>query len=181
MPGTITSSKRETRQVEQANASERMPVVFIHGLWVLPSSWDRWADLFEDAGYAAVTPSWPDDPETVAEARPHPEVPAKKTPGQAADHTAEVTGGRRKTRPSSIPHPAGCAEHHPPPPALYRGQRAPSPLPPRAAPPPPHTTARRARAPPPHPPPSAPPPPPSPPTNTNRRGRTLASRGRGGV
>ena len=47
---TTTSSDRETRQVEQANSSGRTPVVFIHGLWLLPSSWDRWADFFEDAG-----------------------------------------------------------------------------------------------------------------------------------
>jgi non-heme chloroperoxidase len=46
--------------------------VFIHGLWLLPSSWDRWAALFEEAGYATLTPSWPDDPETVAEARANP-------------------------------------------------------------------------------------------------------------
>ena len=58
--GTITS--REAEQVERANASEKTPVVFIHGLWLLPSSWDRWAELFEQAGYAAVTPAWPDDP-----------------------------------------------------------------------------------------------------------------------
>jgi pimeloyl-ACP methyl ester carboxylesterase len=50
-------TEREAQQVEQANASGRTPVVFIHGLWLLPSSWDRWADLFEKAGYAAVTPS----------------------------------------------------------------------------------------------------------------------------
>src|SRR4051812_2698069 len=92
MSATITSSDREMRQGEQANASGRTPVVFIHGLWLLPSSWDRWADLFEDAGYAALTPSWPDDPETVAEARAHPEVLAGKTLGQIADHTAEVIG-----------------------------------------------------------------------------------------
>jgi non-heme chloroperoxidase len=90
---TSSSTERETRQVDQANASGRTPVVFIHGLWLLPSSWDRWAELFEEAGYAAVTPSWPDDPETVAEARAHPEVFAGKTLGQVADHTAEVIGG----------------------------------------------------------------------------------------
>jgi non-heme chloroperoxidase len=50
MPSTMTSSERETRQVEQANASGLTPVVFIHGLWLLPSSWDRWADFFEEAG-----------------------------------------------------------------------------------------------------------------------------------
>jgi pimeloyl-ACP methyl ester carboxylesterase len=106
MPSTITSSERETRQVEAANASERTPVVFIHGLWLLPSSWDRWADLFEAAGYAAVTPSWPDDPETVAEARANPEVFARKTLGQVADHTAEVIGGLEK-KPAVIGHSTG--------------------------------------------------------------------------
>jgi pimeloyl-ACP methyl ester carboxylesterase len=106
MPPTITSSDRETRQVEQANASERTPVVFIHGLWLLPSSWERWADLFENAGYAAVTPSWPDDPETVAEARANPEVFAKKTLGQVADHTAEVIG-RLDRKPAVIGHSTG--------------------------------------------------------------------------
>jgi pimeloyl-ACP methyl ester carboxylesterase len=106
MPPTVTSSDRETRQVEQANASGRTPVVFVHGLWLLPSSWDRWADLFEDAGYAAVTPSWPDDPETVAEARAHPEVLAKKTLGQVADHTAELIG-RLDKKPAVMGHSTG--------------------------------------------------------------------------
>ncbi|MDQ1586473.1 MAG: non-heme chloroperoxidase, partial [Actinomycetota bacterium] len=53
--------------VERVNATGRTPVVFIHGLWLLPSSWDRWAAVFEEAGYAPITPGWPDDPETVAE------------------------------------------------------------------------------------------------------------------
>src|SRR6516162_6548724 len=65
-------------QVARANASGHTPVVFIHGLWLLPSSWDRWAAVFEDAGYAALTPSWPDDPETVEGARAEPEVLANK-------------------------------------------------------------------------------------------------------
>lgn len=88
---TITG--REAQQVERANASGKTPVVFIHGLWLLPSSWDRWASLFEEAGYAALTPSWPDDPESVEEARAIPEVLAKKSLGQIADHTAEVIAG----------------------------------------------------------------------------------------
>jgi non-heme chloroperoxidase len=106
MQPTITLSERETRQVEQANASGRTPVVFIHGLWLLPSSWERWADFFEDGGYAAVTPSWPDDPETIAEARANPEVFAKKTLGQVADHTSEVIGGLEK-KPAVIGHSTG--------------------------------------------------------------------------
>jgi pimeloyl-ACP methyl ester carboxylesterase len=97
---------RETQQIEQANASGRTPVVFIHGLWLLPSSWDRWAQLFEEAGYAALTPSWPDDPETVEEARANPDVFAKKTLGQIADHTAEVIGKLTK-KPAVMGHSTG--------------------------------------------------------------------------
>jgi pimeloyl-ACP methyl ester carboxylesterase len=103
---SIALTERETHQIEQANASGRTPVVFIHGLWLLPSSWDRWADFFEDAGYAAVTPSWPDDPETVAEARAHPEVLAGKTLGQVADHTAAVIVGLEK-KPAVMGHSTG--------------------------------------------------------------------------
>ena len=58
-------SERELEQIERANATTATPVVFIHGLWLLPSSWDAWAELFEEAGYVALTPDWPDDPETV--------------------------------------------------------------------------------------------------------------------
>jgi pimeloyl-ACP methyl ester carboxylesterase len=83
-------SERENRQIEAANASGNTPVVFIHGLWLLPSSWDNWADFFQRADYAPLTPDWPDDPETVEDARANPEVLAKKTLGQVADHTTEV-------------------------------------------------------------------------------------------
>jgi pimeloyl-ACP methyl ester carboxylesterase len=83
-------SERENGQIKAANASGRTPVVFIHGLWLLPSSWDNWASFFEEAGYAALTPDWPDDPETVEGARAEPEVVAKKTLAQVADHTTEV-------------------------------------------------------------------------------------------
>ena len=99
-------TERETRQVEQANASGRTPVVFIHGLWLLPSSWDRWASLFEEAGYAALTPDWPDDPETVEVARAEPEILAKKTLKQVADHTAEVIGGLDR-KPAVMGHSTG--------------------------------------------------------------------------
>src|SRR4051812_25630899 len=93
-------------QVAACNATGRTPVVFIHGLWLLPSSWDRWADFFEDAGFAAVTASWPDDPETIEEARAHPEVFAKKTLRQVADHTAEVIGALER-KPAVMGHSTG--------------------------------------------------------------------------
>src|SRR5688572_97231 len=83
-------SGSETEQVQHANASGRTPAVFVHGLWLLPSSWDRWAGRFDEAGYAPVLPGWPDDPDTVEEAKAHPEVFAGKTVGQVADHFANV-------------------------------------------------------------------------------------------
>jgi pimeloyl-ACP methyl ester carboxylesterase len=85
-----TAAKQDDVQVARANATGRVPAVFIHGLWLLPSSWDRWAALFEEAGYTALTPRWPDDPDTVAEANANPEVFAGKTVRHVADHLAEV-------------------------------------------------------------------------------------------
>ena len=102
--GTITA--REAGQIEKANGSGRTPVVFIHGLWLLASSWDAWAGAFEEAGYAALTPGWPDDPETVEEARKAPEVLAGKGVGQVADHFAEVIGGLAK-KPVIVGHSFG--------------------------------------------------------------------------
>jgi pimeloyl-ACP methyl ester carboxylesterase len=93
-------------QIERANATERTPVVFIHGLWLLPSSWDRWATIFEQAGYAPVAPGWPDDPATVAEANAHPEVFAHKSVGRVADHLAGVIG-KLKKKPAVIGHSFG--------------------------------------------------------------------------
>jgi non-heme chloroperoxidase len=76
----------ELRLIKRANDSKLTPVVFIHGLWLLPSSWERWEGHFEDAGYVALSPGWPDDPETVQEAHAKPDVFANKTVGQAANH-----------------------------------------------------------------------------------------------
>ena len=96
----------EEQQVRDANSSGRTPVVFIHGLWLLPSSWDRWAAVFEEAGFASLTPGWPDDPQTIEEAKEHPEVFANKTIGQVADHYASVIEGLVK-KPAVIGHSFG--------------------------------------------------------------------------
>jgi pimeloyl-ACP methyl ester carboxylesterase len=101
-----TTASTTAEQIDHANATDRTPVVFIHGLWLLPHSWDRWAAVFDEAGYAPLTPGWPDDPETVAEAKAHPEVFAGKTIGQIADHYAEVIG-KLKKKPAVIGHSFG--------------------------------------------------------------------------
>ena len=102
----VTITEHEMMQVEKANKTGKPPVVFVHGLWLLPSSWDRWAALFEKAGFTALTPGWPDDPDTVAEANARPEVFANKGIGEVVDHFAKVIGGL-KMKPAIVGHSFG--------------------------------------------------------------------------
>src|SRR4051794_2030633 len=106
VPGTSTISDHDVEQLERANASALTPIVFVHGLWLLSSSWDRWVTVFEEAGYTAVAPGWPDDPETVEGAAAHPEVFAGKSIGDVADH---VDGFIRRLdkKPAVIGHSFG--------------------------------------------------------------------------
>jgi pimeloyl-ACP methyl ester carboxylesterase len=96
----------ETHQIDRANGSGEVPVVFIHGLWLLSTSWERWAALFDASGYAVLTPGWPDDPESVQEANAHASVFTSTTIEQIADHVAEVIG-RLETKPAVIGHSFG--------------------------------------------------------------------------
>jgi non-heme chloroperoxidase len=102
--GAIT--EHETQQISDANASGRTPVVFVHGLWLLPSSWDRWRTVFDAAGYTTLAPGWPDDPETVAEARERPEAFANKSIKEVADHFDDVIRQLKK-KPAVIGHSFG--------------------------------------------------------------------------
>jgi pimeloyl-ACP methyl ester carboxylesterase len=105
-PSHSTLTAHDAEQIGRANAGGRQPGVFVHGLWLLPSSWDRWAEVFAAAGYAPLTADWPDDPETVREANAHPEVFAEKTIGDVADHVAALIGELRK-KPAVIGHSFG--------------------------------------------------------------------------
>ncbi len=96
----------ELDQIQQANASGRQPVVFVHGLWLLPNSWDRWAERFEAEGYYAVKPGWPDDPQTVDEAAADPEKFANKSIGQVAGHYERVIHALDK-KPAVVGHSFG--------------------------------------------------------------------------
>jgi non-heme chloroperoxidase len=104
--GTATVTEHEAQQVERANGTGRSPVVFVHGLWLLPSSWDRWAALFEENGYTALTPGWPDDPETVEAANARPDVFAHKTIGGVADHFDGIVRGLKR-KPAVVGHSFG--------------------------------------------------------------------------
>jgi non-heme chloroperoxidase len=96
----------EQTEIDRANESGRPPVAFVHGLWLLSSSWDRWRKLFEDNGYSTIAPGWPDDPQTVSEARDHPDVFAHKMVQAVTDHYLEAIG-KLATKPAVVGHSFG--------------------------------------------------------------------------
>lgn len=103
---SATLNAHEQGDIDRVNASGRRPVVFIHGLWLLPSSWDRWIEMFEAAGYAPLSPGWPDDPETPEDARADPDVMANKTIAQVAAHF-EAVARALSTKPALVGHSFG--------------------------------------------------------------------------
>ena len=102
----MSLSEREQEEIDRANESGRQPVAFVHGLWLLSSSWDRWRMLFENSGYATIAPGWPDDPETVAEARDHPDVFAHKMVQAVTDHYLEAIAALTR-KPGVVGHSFG--------------------------------------------------------------------------
>ncbi len=102
----MTATVRELEDVDKANRSGKPPVVFVHGLWLLASSWDRWRELFEAEGYATIAPGWPDDPETVAEGRANPKAFAGKSVGAVTDHYAGLID-RLDRKPAIVGHSFG--------------------------------------------------------------------------
>jgi non-heme chloroperoxidase len=104
LAGSLTAGERE--QIQRANVSGLQPVVFVHGLWLLAGSWQRWAEAFEEAGYIALTPGWPGDPATAAEANAHPDAMAGQTVGQVADHLSTVIS-QLERKPALIGHSFG--------------------------------------------------------------------------
>src|SRR5436305_7871052 len=107
MAATITTTPMAlAEQIDSANASGRTPVVFVHGLWLLRTSWQRWEALFEQAGLAAVCADWPGDPESVEAARANPDAFAGKGVAQVADHIAEIIG-RLERKPAVVGHSFG--------------------------------------------------------------------------
>jgi non-heme chloroperoxidase len=103
---TTTITDDEADQIARANGTGLTPVVFVHGLWLLASSWDRWAQVFQEAGYATLQPGWPDDPDTVEEAHANPDVFAEKTIGQVAAHYEGIVGGLER-KPAVVGHSFG--------------------------------------------------------------------------
>ncbi|MEJ3405692.1 alpha/beta hydrolase [Rathayibacter sp. YIM 133350] len=101
-----TLTPAEIEELDRAQAAGRPTILLVHGLWLLSSSWDRWRRHFEDAGYSTVAPAWPDDPDTVEQARANPGAFAKKMVGQVTDHYLEACG-RLAAKPAIVGHSFG--------------------------------------------------------------------------
>src|SRR5258708_7156448 len=101
---TLTS--RERQEIERANNSGLQPVMFVHGLWLLAGSWDRWRSFFEEQGYTTIAPGWPDDPQSVEEAKKDPEVFAHKHIKQVTDSYVDAIR-QLKTKPAVVGHSFG--------------------------------------------------------------------------
>jgi len=101
-----TITEREATEVAAANASGKQPVVFIHGLWLLASSWNAWAARFAEEGYATVAVDWPGDAESVAAARAGHHMLAGVGVQEITDHIAEVVRSL-DTKPILIGHSFG--------------------------------------------------------------------------
>ena len=82
------------------------PVIFIHGLWLHATSWNPWIDKFRAAGYEPSAPGWPGDPDTVEEARAHPELIADHGIDDVVAHYAKIIDGL-EARPILIGHSFG--------------------------------------------------------------------------
>lgn len=68
----------------------RTPVVFIHGLWLHATSWNPWLERFRAAGYEPVAPGWPNEPDTVEQARALPDLVANTSIDDATAHFSKV-------------------------------------------------------------------------------------------
>src|SRR6184192_3418135 len=102
----IVLTNHERQQIERANTSGLQPVVFVNGLYLLASSWDNWRALFEEQGYTTLAPGWPDDPDTVEQAKGDPEVFAHKHIKQVTQHYVDAIR-QLKRKPAVIGHSFG--------------------------------------------------------------------------
>jgi pimeloyl-ACP methyl ester carboxylesterase len=69
-----------------------LPVVFIHGLWLHASSWQPWADLFDERGYQTIAPGWPGDADTVEQTRANPDALAGHGIDDVVEHYSKFIG-----------------------------------------------------------------------------------------
>lgn len=91
--------------IEQLNGADGQPVLFIHGLWLEPSSWDQWISLFEGQDYLCAAPCWPRDEPDVATARAA-ATDVSETLSEVVNHFDQIARNLNK-RPILVGHSFG--------------------------------------------------------------------------
>ncbi len=49
--------------------TDRPTIVFVHGLWLPPTSWELWEEHFREQGYQTLSVAWPGEATDITEAR----------------------------------------------------------------------------------------------------------------
>jgi Alpha/beta hydrolase family len=63
-------------------------IVFIHGLWMTPRSWEQWIERAEGRGYTTIAPAWPGMEVEVEALNADPTPPEKLDVNTFVDHHA---------------------------------------------------------------------------------------------
>ena len=51
--------RRYGRRMTSNRSAPTDTILFIHGLWMTPRSWEKWMERYESRGYRVLAPSWP--------------------------------------------------------------------------------------------------------------------------
>jgi pimeloyl-ACP methyl ester carboxylesterase len=68
-------------------------IVFIHGLWLTPRSWEGWKARFEERGHDVLTPAWPRMEGEVEDIRRDPSVLNGLGVAEVVDHYDRIVRG----------------------------------------------------------------------------------------
>jgi len=68
-------------------------IVLIHGLWLTPRSWERWAARYEERGHRVIAPAWPGMEAEVEALNEDPTPIAGLDIEMIVDHYAELIAG----------------------------------------------------------------------------------------
>jgi len=65
-------------------------IILIHGLWMTPLSWEKWAERYESRGYKVIAPAWPGMEGEVEELNRDPSPIAELDVDQIVEHYERI-------------------------------------------------------------------------------------------
>ncbi|HEX7255668.1 MAG TPA: alpha/beta hydrolase [Gaiellaceae bacterium] len=65
-------------------------ILFVHGLWMTPRSWENWASRYEARGYKVLAPAWPGMEAEVEALNRDPSPIAQQEVGRIVDHYERI-------------------------------------------------------------------------------------------